>query len=168
MDVAEVLTEVFGRVPGLVADAVEGLTADQLATPPSQGANTIGWLVWHLIRVQDHHVSELLGEPQIWEGEGWAERFGLTADAHNTGYGHDPAEVAEVRAEGPAALIEYLDAVHRRTIAYLETLAAADLDRVVDERWDPPVTLGVRLVSVADDDLQHAGQANYARGQLGF
>ena len=49
----------------------------------------------------------------------------------------------------------------------LTSLSADDLDRVVDRRWDPPVTLGVRLVSVADDGLQHAGQAAYVRGLLG-
>ncbi len=49
----------------------------------------------------------------------------------------------------------------------LRDLTPDDLDRVVDRRWDPPVTLGVRLVSVADDCLQHAGQAAYLRGLLG-
>ena len=39
-------------------------------------------------------------------------------------------------------------------------------DRVVDRTWDPPVTLGVRLVSILDDDTQHAGQAAYVRGLL--
>lgn len=65
-------------------------------------------------------------------------------------------------------LLEYLDAVDGRTRGLLETLAPADLDRVVDRAWDPPVTLGARLVSVADDCLQHAGQAAYARGLLGI
>ena len=50
----------------------------------------------------------------------------------------------------------------------LEGLSPADLDRIVDRRWDPPVTLGVRLVSIADDCLQHAGQAAYVRGLLGM
>ena len=45
-------------------------------------------------------------------------------------------------------------------------LTDADLPRVVDERWDPPVTLGVRLVSVISDCLQHAGQAAFVRGIL--
>ena len=54
--------------------------------------------------------------------------------------------------------------MHARTVAHLAGLSEADLDRVVDERWDPPVTLGVRLVSVISDDLQHAGQAAYLRG----
>ncbi len=41
-----------------------------------------------------------------------------------------------------------------------------DLDRVVDKRWNPPVTLGVRLVSILNDDVQHVGQAAYVRGLL--
>ena len=54
--------------------------------------------------------------------------------------------------------------MHAATASYVAGLAPEDLDRVVDERWDPPVTLAVRLVSVISDDLQHAGQAAYARG----
>jgi hypothetical protein len=48
----------------------------------------------------------------------------------------------------------------------LEVVGPADLARTVDDRWDPPVTLGVRLVSIADDSLQHVGQAAYLRGLL--
>jgi uncharacterized damage-inducible protein DinB len=166
MDVADLLTELYDRIPPRVRDAVEGLTPEQLVTPPRPGANTVGWLVWHLTRVQDHHVAELLDEDQLWVTGDWAGRFGLEPDPHNTGYGHSADEVAAVRPESAEALVAYHDAVARRTGAYLRTLAAADLDRVVDTRWDPPVTLGVRLVSVADDDLQHVGQAAYARGLL--
>ena len=54
--------------------------------------------------------------------------------------------------------------MHARTLEFVGGLADDDLARVVDERWDPPVTLGVRLVSVIDDAVQHAGQAAYARG----
>ena len=98
----------------------------------------------------------------------WAARFGLSADASNTGYGHAPADVATIRPDRPEVLSEYLDAVFRRTRPMLAGLVPADLDRVVDTRWDPPVTLGVRLVSIADDSLQHAGQAAYVRGLLGY
>ena len=63
-------------------------------------------------------------------------------------------------------LAGYQDAVHRATVDYVSTLADEDYDRVVDERWDPPVTLAVRLVSVLDDTLEHAGQASYVRGLI--
>ncbi|MFG3554421.1 DinB family protein [Micromonospora sp. NPDC047557] len=164
MDVSDLLTETYDRLPDLVRAAVDGLTTEQLRRAPGEGANPVGWLVWHLTRVQDHHVADLLDAEQIWVSGDWAGRFGLTADPDNTGYGHTPAQVAEVRPESAQALIDYYEAVSARTGSFLAGLRPADLDRVVDESWDPPVTLGVRLVSIADDDLQHAGQAAYVRG----
>ena len=168
MDVGELLAELFGRIPDEIHVAVDGLSAADLAYAPADGSNSIGWLVWHLTRVQDHHVSELLATDQVWRTGRWAERFGLTAAAaDDTGYGHTPEQVAAVRPDGPDALIGYYEAVAERTAALLADVTADDLDRIVDRRWDPPVTLGVRLVSVADDDIQHAGQAAYVRGLLG-
>ena len=111
-------------------------------------------------------MAELLGAPQLWVGGDWAGRFGLDPDPHNTGYGHTAAQVAAVRPADAAALLDYLDAVTARTREMLAGVTPADLDRIVDRRWDPPVTLGVRLVSIADDSLQHAGQAAYVRGLL--
>ena len=166
MDVTDLLTETYGRLPDLVRDAVDGLTPEQLRWAPAPGANPVGWLVWHLTRVQDHHVAELLEADQIWVGDGWAQRFGRGPDADDTGYGHSAEQVASFAAESAGALVDYLEAVYARTREYLATLTPADLDRIVDRRWDPPVTLGVRLVSIADDDAQHAGQAAYVRGLL--
>ena len=168
MDVSDLLIESYGRIPDLVRGAVEGLSAADLARPPQPGANTIGWLTWHLVRVQDHHVSELLDEEQLWVGGDWARRFGLTPDPDDTGYGHSPEEVLRVRPDDPEAVLDHLAAVWDRTRHYLDDLAPDELDEVVDERWDPPVTLGVRLVSVVDDCVQHAGQAAYVRGLLGL
>ncbi len=166
MNVAELLLELYGRIPPLARDAVDGLDLAQLTHPPASGANTIAWLVWHLTRVEDHHVAELLGVEQIWVSGDWARRFGLEPDSANTGYGHTAADIATVRPDQPSVLIDYHDVVDRRTREMLRTVTPEDLDRIVDRRWDPPVTLGVRLVSIADDCLQHAGQAAYVRGLL--
>lgn len=160
------LLEVFGRLPELVQRAVAGLSEEQLAWAPAAGANSIGWLVWHLTRVQDHHVSELDGADQRYLADGFAERFGLPADPQDIGYGHTPEQVAAVRPSSPALLVEYHRAAHERTMGYLRALGDGDLERIVDERWDPPVTMRVRLVSIASDDLEHAGQASYLRGLL--
>lgn len=166
MDVREVLIELYDRIPEHVREAVDGLTAEELCSQPENGSNPIGWLVWHLTRVQDDHVAELLDTDQVWVNGDWSRRFGLDADPTNTGFGHSPAEVRAVRPESAEVLIGYYEAVAARTRAFLELLHPGDLDRVIDERWHPPVTLGVRLVSVADDDIQHAGQAKYLRGWL--
>jgi uncharacterized damage-inducible protein DinB len=162
-----VYLELYGRIPPLVRDVVDGLAAERLVERPGPRANTIGWLLWHLARVQDHHLSELMGSEQVWLNGEWAGRFGLEPDPSNTGYGHSPEEVGRVRPDSGAAIVEYLEAVQARTVPFLERLSDEDLDRIVDRRWDPPVTMGVRLVSVADDSLQHVGQAAYVKGLLG-
>jgi uncharacterized damage-inducible protein DinB len=166
MNGADLLAEALGRVRESVHQAVDGLNPDQLAYRLDEGANSIAWLVWHLTRIQDDHVAHVAGSDQVWTSGGWAERFGLPFEESATGYGHTTKDVAAVRVESPDLLTGYYDAVHERTLGYLSGLSEEDLDRVVDERWDPPVTLGVRLVSVVNDDTQHVGQAAFLRGVL--
>jgi uncharacterized damage-inducible protein DinB len=158
------LTDGFGRIREVVHAAVEGLPAEGLRFRADAEANSIAWLAWHLTRVQDDHLADVADTEQVWTADGWAQRFGLPFRASATGYGHSTADVAAVRGVRAELLIGYFDAVHERTMAYLGSLDDAALDRIVDTSWDPPVTLGVRLISVISDDLQHAGQAAFVRG----
>ncbi|MDN5749648.1 MAG: DinB family protein [Pseudonocardia sp.] len=166
MDGIEVLHEAFGRVHGSAHAAGADLSAEQLTWRADPEANTIAWLVWHLTRVQDDHVASVAEVEQVWTAQGWTDRFALPFADADIGYGHSAEEVGAVAA--PSTLLTgYLDAVHEQTLRFLGTIADADLDRIVDVDWDPPVTLGVRLVSVVSDDLQHAGQAAILRGMVG-
>jgi len=165
MDIADLLVDAFGRVREAVHGAVTGLTQEQLAARLDPEANSIAWLVWHLTRVQDDHVAAVAGIEQVYTAKGWAKRFDFPFDDAAIGYGQSSADVAAVRAD-PALLLDYYEDVHRQTLEYVRGLTPADLDRVVDERWDPPVTLGVRLVSVIGDDMAHLGQAQYVKGML--
>lgn len=164
MQVHEVYLELFARIGPLVRAAVDGLDPDQLVAQPQPDTNPVGWLVWHLTRVQDHHVSEVLGDEQIWSS--WSARFGLEPDPWNLGFGHKAADIAAVRPRSSAVLVQYYEAVSARTRPLLESLTPDSLSEIVDRNWDPPVTLGVRLVSIADDSLQHVGQALYVRGLI--
>jgi uncharacterized damage-inducible protein DinB len=170
MTVADLLADAFGRIRQVVHGAVDGLTPGQLTFRPDNGSNSIAWLVWHLTRIQDDHVADVAGTGQVWtstrDGASWADRFGLPFAASATGYGHGAEAVAAVQVRSAELLTGYYDAVHQETIEYVQSLTDVDLDRVVDKAWDPPVTLGVRLVSVISDDLQHAGQAAYLRGLI--
>jgi len=164
MNVAELLVDGFGRIQEEVHAVVDGLTRDQLAWRVDPAANTVAWLVWHLTRVQDDHVAAAFGVDQVWTAGGWVERFDLPFPAPETGYGHSASAVGAVRPEGDL-LLGYHDAVHARTVALVGAVTPGDLDRIVDERWGG-VSLGVRLVSVLGDDLQHVGQAAFVRGVL--
>ncbi len=163
---AELLTDAFDRIREQVHAVLDGLDPKRLAARLDADANSIGWLVWHLTRIQDDHLADAAGTDQLWTGGGWRERFGLPYSAGATGYGHSSAEVGEFKDVPAKALAGYHDAVHERTVGYLGGLSDQDLTRVVDDSWDPPVTLAVRLVSVLSDDLQHVGQAALLRGLL--
>ncbi|WP_228992813.1 DUF664 domain-containing protein [Streptomyces sp. DH8] len=166
MNTAGMLAEAFDRIGEAVHAAVEGLAPEELDARVDPEANPISWLVWHLTRVQDDHIADAAGTGQIWLTEGWADRFALPFDAAATGYGQSPDEVAAVRVDSADLLLGYFDAVQERTLSFVKGLEGHALDRVVDENWSPPVTLGARLISVIADDLQHAGQAAYVRGML--
>jgi uncharacterized damage-inducible protein DinB len=163
MDSASLLEDTFSRIRAEVHAVLAGLGPDDLVFRPDPGANSIAWLVWHLTRIQDDHVANVAGSDQVWTAGGWSDRFGLPLDVADTGWGHGPDQVAAVRADAEL-LRGYYDATDEATLRYVRTLSSADLDRVVDTHWDPPVTLGVRLVSVIGDDLQHVGQAAYVKG----
>lgn len=166
MNVTDILTDGYTRIRETVHAAVEGLDPDTLHARLDDDANSIAWLVWHLTRVQDDHIADAAGTEQLWTAQDWAGRFGLPLPAGATGYGQSSKEVAAVRVGSADLLLGYYDAVHENTLGYLRGLDGHALGRVVDEAWDPPVTLGVRLVSVLSDDLQHAGQAAFVRGVL--
>jgi hypothetical protein len=164
MEANEVLIESFSRVSEHVHGVLAGIDDEWLTRTPVAGVNPIGWLIWHIARGQDVQIAMLVDGEQEWVKGNWAPRFGLEPDPWNMGYGHTPEQVASVRPESVEVLLDYYDAAWARTRTVLEDATTADLDRVVDENWDPPVTMGVRLVSIVDDDVQHAGQAWYLRG----
>ena len=164
MDTTALLTEAFHRLPPLVRHYAEGADDQLLHTRLDADANPLAWLLWHTIRVQDVQVAELAGREQVWTAEGWVERFGLALDPEDHGYGHDRDQVARVRIEDPGLLVGYQDAVTAMIDEALAGMDADALDRVVDDRFDPPVTAGVRLVSILGDAFEHLGQAGYVRG----
>ncbi|MBB3675831.1 mycothiol transferase [Modestobacter versicolor] len=166
MESRDVLLRAFDDIETAVRGALDGIDPGLLTERLDPEANTIAWLVWHLTRVQDDHVAEVAGTEQAYTANGWADRFALPFSPGAIGYGFSSEDVGRTEITDPQLLLGYHSDVHARTADFVRTLEPADLDRVVDERWDPPVTLGVRLVSVIGDDLQHAGQAALLRGFL--
>lgn len=156
-----ILSDGFDRVREGVAELCTDLTEQTAWWRPDAGANSIAWLLWHLTRVQDDHVAELAGVEQVWPS--FRDDAALPLDPDDTGYGHTPEQVEKVRVSADL-LDRYHAEVHAATLAYLATITEAELERIVDRRWDPPVTAAVRLVSVIDDAAKHLGQADYVRG----
>ena len=163
MESQDILRDSFQRIRDQLARVIDGLSAEQLSYRPHEDANSIAWLCWHLTRVHDDHMSEIAGTEQAWVADDRAERFGMEPDPNNQGTGHGPTEVAAIKPDADL-LLGYQDAVLGKTNEYLDTLTSDELNRTIDRRWNPPVTVGVRIVSVINDNTEHVGQAAYIRG----
>lgn len=163
MKTSDILLDAFGRVNDRVHRICDEATPEDLMYRVDPEANTIAWLLWHTSRVIDGQVMEIAGEDQVWSAKGWSGRFDLPFDESATGYGHSTTEVGHVKASADL-LVGYADAAHVAVARYLGGVDDAELDRIVDDRWEPPVTAGVRLVSCIGDGLQHVGQAAYILG----
>ena len=162
MNGIEVLKNLAGRAAE-VAGSLRDVPAERLNAHPGHD-NSIAWLLWHAAREIDVQVAQLSGEQQEWTRGGWAEKLGVDRGADAMGYGDSPDQTRALVVNDANALVDHLEAVTAAHVAYLDTLTDADLDDVVDENWDPPVTRGARLVSVSEDALQHVGQASYLAG----
>jgi uncharacterized damage-inducible protein DinB len=163
----QLILDGYGRVLGLLEEYLKGLTIDDLNQQPGPDCNSIGWLAWHLTRVQDDHIADLIGESQLWIKDGWHARFNRQPNPKDIGFGHSSEEVKAFKSPDVQVLIEYHRAVLERTKHYINILSEDDLDRELNEPWFQPLpTIGVRLVSLLNDELQHAGQIAYVRGLL--
>jgi hypothetical protein len=161
--VRELLRDSFTRLIEHVEELTDGLTDEVAYFRPTPTSNSIAWLIWHSARVQDAQLCDIADIEQVWTRDGWVDRFGLDLPRDDTGYGHDADDVGKVRVHADL-LAGYYHAVHKVTLEYIASVMADDLGRVVDKRWNPPVTASARLVSIIDDCAQHLGQAAYVRG----
>lgn len=160
----DLLLDCFGRIREGVAEVLDGLSPEELLWRPDAEANHIAWLVWHTSRGQDEQVAHLAGETSVWRSGDWPERFALPYSPKTIGYGMSSADVGRFPAVDPELFEQYQDAVHELSVRTVKELQSADYARVIDKRWDPPVTIAVRLVSIIEDCQKHLGQAEYVRG----
>ena len=167
MEWQELLIDGYGRVLEALEKALKGMTQADLNQLPNPECNSMGWLAWHLTRVQDSHVADLMENKQLWLSERWHARFNRTPSAKDTGFGHSSEDVAAFKSPDIDIVLAYHRAVLERTKRYISSLSASDLDRELNEPWYQPLpTVGVRLISVMADNLQHVGQIAYVRGLL--
>lgn len=166
MEWKELTIDGYGRIQEGLKEALDGLTKDDLNQRPHPDCNSMGWLAWHLTRTEDQEIANLMGKEQVWISDKWYTSFNRAPDASDTGFGHSSEDVAAFRSPEVKTFLDYRNAMLAQTKHYISTLSPAELDRELGEPYQPPPTVGVRLVSVMCDGLQHVGQIAYVRGLL--
>lgn len=167
MNQKQLLIAGFERISGTLERTLNGLSVKDLNYQPKPDSNSMGWLVWHLTRWQDFQASQPLKKEQVWIEKKWYEKYGRPADPADTGMGHKEADLAKYRSPDAATLIGYNKEVLVRLKEYINSLTASDLDKVVEGTpFNPPPTVGMNLIGLWSDGMQHTGQVGYVRGYI--
>ena len=165
MTLNEFITDALDKENGFLLEALDGLTPDELAWQPAPDANSIGWMLWHMVRVEDMWIQFFAQfQPELWESDGWHEKFGLPT--RDNGFGHTAEQVNNFPRLDLAEFLQYRAAVRQSTLAYLNTLTPDDMATVPRERR-PEMSLGAMFRQIIGEMYQHVGQIAYLRGLQG-
>ena len=164
MEWQQLLIDIFERGFQGLEKALADLSQVDLNKQPHHECNSMGWITWHLTRVQDRIIADLAGEQQVWMKDQWYTRFNRVPDPSDSGSGHKSEDVAAFKSPDIATLLEYHRAVLEQSKQYLSSLSTTELGRKIDHPVFP--TVGAFLVTVLNDNLQHVGQVAYLRGLL--
>jgi hypothetical protein len=173
MDIRELITGTFEDYWGRFDRALEGLTSEELAWRPQDDCNPIGFIAWHMARVEDrflHHFAK--GTEEVWVKNAWYAKFGLDAADHGVRFTLE--QVAAFPAISPELLSGYLEDVRRETRTFLQEFQLQDLD-VVSGRspFSPNIPagsdkwpMGHMFRQLFGELNQHLGQVSYVRGMV--
>ena len=162
MTLNEFIEDAFAKEHEFLMDAVQDLTPEELAWRPGHEANPMGWILWHMLRVEDMWFQFFIQrQPEIWESEGWNEKFGLPT--RDNGFGHTQEQVDSFPTLDLTELIRYGGSIRAATLAYLKGLGPDDFD-VVPREARPEMSVGAIFRQVIGEAYQHQGHLAYLKG----
>lgn len=165
MTLNEFIVDALEKENGFLLEALDGLGPEELAWQPAADANSIGWILWHMVRVEDMWIQFFAQfQTELWETEGWHEKFGLPT--RDNGFGHTAEQVNNFPALDLSEFLRYRAAVRQATLAYLDTLTPEEMERVPRERR-PEMSLGAMFRQIIGEMYQHVGHIAYLRGLQG-
>ena len=145
--------------------AVDGLSPTELRWQPTLASNPISWIVWHMARVEDRWVNQVLRKDvELWIRDGWHERFGMSEEAH--GYGETENQVRAMPDVAMSDTLAYFDSVRQSTLAHLEQMTSADLAVIYSHPRRTGLTGAWILGHILVEEGQHLGQVAYIRGMI--
>lgn len=162
MKANEIILKSLEENAGYIADAVKDLTPEELAWNPRPHSNSIIFLIWHLARVEDLWINQVLkGGQQLYEADGWYRKFGT--EPQDNGFGYTVEKLAVWKAPSLELLGEYAAAVRKTAVAYIKGVTENELDEEKDFGWSKG-TVGSALSHLISEVGEHSGQIGYIKG----
>ena len=154
----------LAREQDFLMEAVQDLTPEELVWRATPEANPIGWMLWHMLRVEDMWIQFYTQfQPELWERDGWNEKFGLSV--RDNGFGHAQEQVTNFPPLDLSELLRYGAAVRAKTLEYLGELQPEDFEVVPRERR-PDFSVASMFRQIIGEFYQHTGQIAYVKGLI--
>ncbi|MBI3744252.1 MAG: DinB family protein [Chloroflexi bacterium] len=165
MEIKDVAMMSYERMWKVTDGALEGLTHEEFARRPNGHSNSIGWIAWHMARVEDRWTNMVLNKgKQLWETHGWAEKIGMPNDPNYSGGGMTPDQVQLFKTPAVQQVKDYWSAVRATTKECYAKLTPSMLDQMVQTPFRRELKVGDVISHVLCELNQHAGQVAYLRG----
>ena len=162
MTLNEFIEDAFEKEMGFLTEAVNDLTPKELSWRIGPNANPVGWILWHMLRVEDMWFQFFIQrKPEIWERDGWNDKFSLPT--RDNGFGHTQEQVAMFPSLDRDELMRYGVAVRAETLEYLRGLGPEDFNAVPREQR-PEMSIGAIFRQVVGELYQHQGHISYLKG----
>lgn len=170
MTAAELVDMELKRLHKGLEGSLSGLTTEQLHAVPGghPKANTIAWVLWHVVRTEDNVVRFVLQNRRapVWTDGGYADKLGLPPVAQGTGMSTEDAHA--LRIKDVDLFREYMQKVWASTDDFFATADPASFDRVVTVKplGDLPAIRVLAQVCVSHG-MTHLGELELARTLVG-
>ncbi len=125
--------------------ALDGLTEEQLAFVPCEGLWSLGTVACHIDNAEDGWFRYVVAR----ELDEWPS-------------------IDEKRYRTVASIKALLDKVHGYTMAHLQKIDVADLDRTIAAPWGEELTLRFIVWHVLEHEIHHRGEIYLMLGLLGM
>ena len=160
MDAKELLLRSLEESQGYLTKALDGLTQEEATWSPSLECNSIAFILWHTIRVEDFFVNRVIQRgKELYEAEKWQDKLGTPAKAYQLTL----EELQAWQAPKLEILREYADLVRQNTLAFLKSIPAERLSEVPRPDRSPD-SIGTTLGHMSTEIALHVGQITYLRG----
>jgi hypothetical protein len=168
MTAAELVHMEMKRVHAALDGALQGLTPEQQHTAVHPRANTLAWVVWHVVRTEDNVVRFVVQNrrPPVWTEGGYAEKLGLPPIAQGTGM--STAEAHALRINDVELFSGYMRKVWASTDDLFASAEPALFDKTVMVRPLGEMTVLRALTQVCvSHSMTHIGEIELLRTLLG-
>jgi hypothetical protein len=164
MDVKTMLQQQMGALHAVLEAAVGDCSAETLAKKlPGSTINSVGAIYAHTVFGEDGILNGLVrGQAPVYYGSGWAPKIGIDMPQGTM----EPDWSVSLDLD---TFRQYAAAVYQATDEYIAGLSEAEMDRVVDLGFAPPMpVLSVIANVLAWHVATHQGEISALKGVQGF